>query len=166
MAFQHRVECWKGVVGSGAECPVTCWRRCVRVSGYAPPSRRVWATERKSDVGNRHVVSGFQSFFLPATKDLVEVPKYHDCGRGLQILSRSRDGVLEFELLQSTPQYGTVINKGEQTPGGYNTGSLGSLQEFHKITGTGDALIPRFNWKHQNKAEPTVLWFWQVLLFF
>jgi hypothetical protein len=73
-------------------------------------------------------------------------PKYHECGRGLQILSRSGDEVLGFELVQATPQCGAVISKGEQTPGGYDTGSLGSLQEeFREITGTGDSRLPSFN---------------------
>jgi hypothetical protein len=68
--------------------------------------------------------------------------------------------VLGFELWQSPhPSVGAVINEGYQTRGSYNTGSLGSLQEFHKITGTRDSLIPSLNWKHQNKKEPTILWF-------
>jgi hypothetical protein len=73
--------------------------------------------------------------------------------RGLEILSRSRDEKywgLNFGSLH-TPVWGRLSTKGNRP--------LGSLQEFHKITGTGDFLIPSLNWKHQNKKEPMVLWF-------
>lgn len=86
----------------------------------------------------------FSRSFLQGDEGPSRGLKYHECdGRGLQILSRSRDEVLGFELLQFTPQCGAVISTGEQTPGGYKAGSLG--EEFHKITGTVDSLIPSFN---------------------
>jgi hypothetical protein len=62
--------------------------------------------------------------------------------RGLQILSRSRDEKywgLNFGSLH-TLVWGRISMKGNRP--------LGSLQEFHKITGTGDSLIPSLNWKH------------------
>jgi hypothetical protein len=53
------------------------------------------------------VVSGFQSFFLAGDEGPSRGPKFHDCGRGLQIISRSRDEVLGFELFGGhTPVWG------------------------------------------------------------
>jgi hypothetical protein len=88
--------------------------------------------------------------------------------------------VLGFELWWSPhPSVGAVTNEGQQTRKGYNTGSLGSLQEFHKITD--GSLI----WKYERNAgldgswrshvqplsgywnhEQTVLWFWQMFFYY
>jgi len=63
------LETWSGFRGGMSSDVLTAMRSGLKCASLP----RVWATERKSDVGNRHVVSGF---LWQATKNLVEVPNF------------------------------------------------------------------------------------------
>ncbi len=111
---------------------------------------------RLSSVTSWHVVplvrtsTGLRWFSLMGSG--VQADRAWDDWR-FQILLRFRDEKywgLNFGSLH-TPVWGQLSTKGNRP--------LGSLQEFHKITGIGDSLIPSLNWKHQNKKKSTVLWF-------
>jgi hypothetical protein len=69
----------------------------------------------------------FGGSLLQATKDLVEVPNITNAVEVSKFYRGPEMRYWGFSFLQATPQFGAVISKGEQTRGGYNTGSLGSL---------------------------------------